>query len=123
MNESEIENIILNTKELMGGGYEHEALLVRGKENGLLSYYLVDLTFSQFLNNGAVLRDFFRKWPVDVLLNDYPEFVCNLLNFGFSSVTSDQLTAYFFSINQFASKDFLIEDLDRFFLNQKFRKI
>lgn len=120
-----IESVVLNTQKLMGGGYEHEALLVRSKSNGVLTYYLVDMTFSQFLDNGGRLRDSFCEWPVNALLERdeyYSEFAQNLLERGFSTVTHSQLTTYFSCINQMNGTDFLIEDLDTFFLEQKFRK-
>jgi hypothetical protein len=42
---------IINTKEL-GIGYEHEAVIVKDKDN----YYLIDFTYNQFLKVSSLLN-------------------------------------------------------------------
>lgn len=42
---------IVNTNEL-GSGYEHEFVIVKDKND----YFLIDITYNQFLNKGTILN-------------------------------------------------------------------
>lgn len=119
-----VEETILNTKELFGF-YEHEAVLVRNMENDKLNYYLVDLTFKQFLNTGGVLRDFFHEYPADKLMNYGKEelMFCNdLLKYGYSKVDKKLVSSYFSSFSN-DDKKINISDLDKFFIENRINKL
>jgi len=123
LKEAGIEHIICNTHTLLGG-YEHEFVLARGLVNEELCYYLIDMTFCQFLENGEYLRDFFHEWPANRLLklnDDSNLFATNLLDNGFSRVDTQLLSAYLASFASDANS-FSVEDIGKLFLDIRMKK-
>jgi len=90
-----------------------------------LSYYLIDLTFKQFFNNGEVLRAFFNEYPTDKLMKYGKEelmFHNDLLKYGYSKVDSGLISSYF---SCFSNSDDKIEivDIDRFFTGVRINRL
>ena len=86
--EAHIPSKIINTKEL-GLCYEHEFIITKDQE----IYYLIDITYDQFLNKGTILND-------ELLKNCY------------TKIDNHSLTAYLNSIpNTYKINNINIDDL------------
>lgn len=101
-----IETFMFNTKDVAQSPIDHYFLLA--KENDT---YLIDTTYSQFLNNGTLRK--FDAFPADVLSKtDIGQKLLNrLLEDGYSKIDDDLLYAYLSSFNPTLLPFFTLDDL------------